>query len=125
MPLIEAGQSWSDAQIAYDLDRRQTATCPHLQPIERALRDQGLYLRRWAGPDVEAQCCVDEAGLARRFELAPSVRYAEPAAYDRSLEDPPAALIHCSLCRSSIHLIHPALARRQTAWFPAAPARSP
>jgi hypothetical protein len=52
--LIEAGHSWSDAQIAYDLDRCQTATCPHLQPIERALRDHGLYLRRWAGPDVEA-----------------------------------------------------------------------
>lgn len=120
--LIEAGQSWSDAQIAYDLDRHQTATCPHLQPIERALRDHGLYLRRWAGPDVEAQCCVDETGLARRFALPSSVRYAEPTAYDRSLEDPPAALIHCSLCRSSIHLIHPAMARRQTAWFPAKPA---
>lgn len=123
--LIEAGQSWSDVQIAYDLDRRQTATCPHLQPIERALRDHGLYLRRWAGPEVEAQGCVDEKELARRFALPPSVRYAEPAAYDRSLEDPPAALIHCSLCRSSIHLIHPAMARRQTAWFPAAPDRLP
>lgn len=122
VPLIEAGQSWSDAQIAYDLDRRQTATCAHLQPIERALRDHGLYLRRWAGPDTEAQCCVDAAGLARRFDLPPSVRYAEPTTYDRSLEDPPAALLHCSLCRSSIRLIHPAMSRRQTVWFPEKPA---
>jgi hypothetical protein len=121
---IEAGQSWSDAQIAYDLDRSQTAACIHLQPIERAMRGAGLYLRRLTGLDVEAQCCVDDAELVRRFALPASVRYAEPAAYDRSLEDPPRALVACSLCRSSIHLIHPAMARRQTAWFPA-PAHGP
>jgi hypothetical protein len=89
------------------------------------MRDAGLYLRRLTGLDVEAQCCVDDAELARRFALPLSVRYAEPAAYDRSLEDPPRALIHCDLCRSTLHLIHPASARQQTAWFPTPAMSSP
>ncbi|MBL8696810.1 MAG: hypothetical protein JNK67_00470 [Alphaproteobacteria bacterium] len=108
--LIERGESWSDAQIAYDLDAATTATCAHLQPVERAIRAAGIKVRRWAGPDVGADCMIDTAALARRFVLPASVRYEEPAPYDRATEDSPVALLRCAACRSSIIAWHPSVA---------------
>lgn len=116
--LIEKGQPWSDEQIAYDLDRTKTATCEHLQAIERAVRQAHIGVRLVGGPRVEASCTIDRDALHRAFALASSVDYHEPQQYDRSVEDPPGALIWCSACNSAITAIHPSLAPSGTHVFP-------
>jgi hypothetical protein len=110
---------WSDEAIAYDLDPSALATCPHLQPIERVMRTDGINVRLQHDTKVLADCCVDYVKLAEQFTLAPSVHYREPAAYDRSLEDPPAALIACDACQSVIDVVHRLRSRADTPWFPA------
>lgn len=116
--LIDKGQPWSDEQIAYDLDLTRTATCEHLQAVERAIRQAHIGVRLVGGPRVEARCVVDREALHGAFALAPSVDYHEPQQYDRSLEDPPGALIWCSACNSAIAAIHPSQAPSGTRMFP-------
>ncbi|MBL8782478.1 MAG: hypothetical protein JNL06_16195 [Alphaproteobacteria bacterium] len=113
---IEAGEAWSDEQIAYDLDPSAVATCEHLEPIERAMRASHIAVKRWRPLVVQAQCRIDEAALKRMF---PSANYAEPQQYDRSLEDPPGALLSCSDCTSRILVVHPSVAGAGTPAFPA------
>jgi hypothetical protein len=117
---IERGEWWwSDEQIAYDLDPNRVVTCPHLQQIERGMRSAGIAIRLQRDTTIQADCCVDPAKLAERFALALAVHYREPAAYDRGLEDPPAALIACDACQSVIDVVQRQRARTDTPWFPA------
>jgi hypothetical protein len=116
---VERGEYWSDEQIDYNEDPNRLATCVHLQPIEREMRRMGIQMRPVMGSKVDARCCVDPVALEQQFVLAPSVHYAEPPAYDRSLEDPPAALITCDVDRSVIDVVHRLRARLDTPWFPA------
>jgi hypothetical protein len=48
--MIGAGDYWSDAQIACDLDPGQLATCVHLAPTERADREAGLAPKPASSP---------------------------------------------------------------------------
>jgi hypothetical protein len=116
---IQRGESWSDAQIDYNENPNRVATCVHLQPIEHEMRTTGISVRLTTGTTVQADCCVDPVALAERFTLAPSVRYAEIPMYDRSILDPPVALITCDACGSTIDVDHQLRARLGTPWFPA------
>jgi hypothetical protein len=116
---VAAGQSWSDAQIAYDRDRAMLATCRHMRPIEQAMRERGLHLRYEGEEKVDAECCIDEPGLWSRFPKG-KLFYAEMFRGGRAAEDDPEAYLFCEACRSRLGVIHPVLARNETAWFPGA-----
>ena len=72
---IEAGEAWSDAQIAYDRDPTQLASCTHLQPIEADLRRGGYRMRLGNNAYVEAGCFIDPAAIQRQYRLAPPAEY--------------------------------------------------
>jgi hypothetical protein len=116
--LIERGQAWSDEQIAYDLDRTRTATCIHLAPIEHAMRDTGLDVKFLIPAMVQSPCLIDEAELARKFAPLEPVRYVEYLSGERSIEDPPNAVLNCSVCKSTIRVVHRVEANLQTPLFP-------
>ena len=117
--LIESGEPWSNAQIEYDLDPTTLATCAHLQPIERAMRDAGLAVRFQSGGRVEARCRVDQGSLNDQFALPAFVQYEEPQPQGRSFEDPLPARIRCGHCDSVIDVIHRVDATPDIPVFPA------
>ena len=128
--LMKAGPHWSDEQIAYDQDPHLTATCPHLKPIEQAIRSAGIDARLMTASfeqrfaplaRVQADCRVNVDELKRQFPLPASVAYTEGYQPERSQYDNPWARLACSDCRSAIELVHPEWPRRTTQWFPAAP----
>ena len=72
---MEKGEAWSDEQIAYDEDRRRLATCMHLQPIERSMREAGIEVRLTGPSAIRANCRIDRAGLERRSLLSAPAEY--------------------------------------------------
>ncbi|MEO5794845.1 MAG: hypothetical protein ABIP34_07470 [Rhodoferax sp.] len=116
---IRKGEPWSDAQIAYSEDPRSTATCVHLQPIERAMRATHLVVRRTYNADVTAHCCIRQDAFAQRFGNAALALYGEHHDIDRSVYDPKSALFWCQPCSSQLWVVHPEEAAPQTPWFPA------
>lgn len=117
--LIEHGESWNDAQIAYNEDRDKLATCVHVQPIERAIRASGIQVKSLHGMDVRAKCQIDHVELRRRFALPDTVHYTEGVIDQRSYEDPPSAWIVCVVCRSIIDAVHRHEATPDIPVFPA------
>jgi hypothetical protein len=116
---IRAGEAWSDDQIAYDRDRTQTRTCAHLAPVERAMREAGLFVRLLLDRHVRAQCRIDEPALRSAMPLDASVTYSETIELGgRAYEDPPGAALLCNACRSSISVLAPWQWREETATFP-------
>lgn len=121
--LIEAGEWWSDAQIAYDLDPDRTVTCPHLAPIEHAMRVAGVRVRCAIGSRAMADCRVDLPTLARAMPVPREIVYSNDMyAGGRGAEDPPSSGLLCNACRSAITLVAPREAKPETRWFPHAPA---
>ena len=129
--LVERGEEWSDAQIAYHENPLLGATCAHLQPIELAMRAAGVVPKMLEYPwqkdskpllRVRADCCVDQAGLRRRHTLAPSVSYQEGYQPERHEHDNPWAQLACAQCDSLIELVHREWPREKTMWFPGRPA---
>jgi hypothetical protein len=116
---IEAGQSWNDAQIAYDIDAGATATCRHLKPIEAAMRQCGVEMKLQTDTRVSAECRIDEPALKARFQPARSVHYAEAYMGGRAAEDDPVAFLRCEACESIIATIHPDVLRSGGSVFPA------
>lgn len=116
---IERGEAWSDEQIAYDIDGRIFACCPHLQPTEQAMRESGVYLKKVGGPNVDAASALDKEIWAKIFALPDSVRYLEFDNYERSHEDPKRAVVRCEACNSRIEVVHPEEATATTPVFPA------
>lgn len=113
------------AQVAaerarYERDPRATATCEHLVPVERAMRDAGIALRLRAPGHVQADCRIDAAALGRWLLLPESVVLEEVAAPERSPHDPPAMRLRCQRCGSSVHVVHPAQAAAGTPVWPPA-----
>jgi hypothetical protein len=123
--LMERGGWWTDEQIVYHENPDTTATCPHLQPIEHAMRLAGIELRRLAEPwnpvplaKVRADCCINEPALKQRFPFHESVRYTTGYQPERHPEDNPWAELACATCTSTIELVHPEWPRPTTKWFP-------
>jgi hypothetical protein len=119
LALIKRGEHWSADRIAYDLESAASATCDHLRPIERAMREAGIRVRLQSIAAVHAACVIDAQALAQKFDLPLSVAYAEPQQYDRSMEDPPSAWFVCSECRSRIDVVHHMAAASDTPTWPA------
>lgn len=128
--LMKHGRDWSDDQIAYDQNLNLTATCPHLKPIEHAIRMTGirtlLQTKSWKEKYtplavVVADCSVNQAEMKRLFALPECVSYAEGYLPERSALDNPFARVNCIECRSTIELVHPEWPRPGTRWFPAEP----
>jgi hypothetical protein len=68
--------------------------------------------------NITAECLIDTVVLAQRFVLADSIVYDELQAYDRSMEDPPKAVLSCVVCSSRAWVIHPSEAGPDTPVFP-------
>jgi len=106
-PLVEKGEEWSDADIAYFENPALTTTCPHLEPIERAMRAAGIEARRYRETDTSMTCRIDHGALERDFGVTAPVRYAEFYAGDRDSCDRPIAFLICDEHKSMIHTLHP------------------
>jgi len=127
--LVEKGQPWSDEQIAYHEDPNKTATCRRLRHIESAMRMAGIVPRLIVKPllapapsmNIKADCCINELELKRRFPVPESVRYQEGYSPERYYQDNPWATLSCSLCGSSMELVHSEWPRKDTRWFPSKP----
>lgn len=104
--LVEAGQAWSDEQIAYDLDPAARATCAHLQTLEGVLRDAGVFVKRQPPPNVTARCVIDPEALKARLNLEACVAFTEGSMGGRAYEDGLFAMVRCSACQSRIDVTH-------------------
>jgi hypothetical protein len=127
--LVEKGEWWSDEQIAYHENRELTATCPHLQSVEHAMRMEGIELRRlgesWEPvplAKVRGNCRINETTLYQRFPLPESVVYRTGYQPERAEHDNPWADLMCITCDSKIELVHPEWPQPATKWFPSNPA---
>ena len=119
LPRIQRGESWSDAQIEYDLDPTQLGTCLHLRPIERAIRSSGVPTKLVRQGGIDADCVIEPEALKAQFNLGVWLNYEEFTGFDRSLLDPPQARIICHDCQAWISTVHPNQATQVTLHFPA------
>lgn len=118
---------YSAAEMAYLMDRNATATCAHLQPIERAMRLAGItvYMQEDSDSIIKALCLINEDELRRLFQLPPSITYRERC----EPEDfgIPRADITCGYClkadraRCKIAVYHPQEYQIKKQWFPSPP----
>jgi hypothetical protein len=76
---------------------------------------RAAWQRRAAG----APCCIDMEALSRRFTVPASVQYQEWYSRDRTGDDPPHALLYCTVCQSKLWLVHVREATPDTPTFPA------
>lgn len=120
----------SGEQIAYDQNVNMTATCPHLKPIEHAIRMAGIATHLMTASfeehfaplaRVQADGRINLDALKLQFPFPDSVQYTEGYRPERSQYDNPWATLACSDCRSAIELVHPEWPRQTTQWFPSAP----
>lgn len=116
--LIRQGQPWSDAQIAYNEDPAHTATCVHLQPMERKMRAAGIVVRLLHGPAVQADCQIHLRQLTQEYGTEAAALYVERHDIDRSYHDPKTAMFWCPACQSNLGVVHPEEAGAATRWFP-------
>ena len=119
--LIARGQSWSDEQIAYDLDPTMLATCVHLQAIERVMRQRGLPLRRRWTNHLEATCRIARPALESQYPPVPPAVYAEYYYTERFGDQEPVAMLYCPACQSRIVTLHPDGGLAGAPWFPEPP----
>lgn len=105
---VAKGESWSDAQIDYDLDIDAVASCIHLQPAEAAMRRAGIQVRLVRPLQLDAKCRIDEAGLKQHGLLEPPAAYLKYYETERSYEDNPTSRLVCRACPSAfIWVVHP------------------
>ncbi len=114
-PLVELGEEWTDENIAYYENLTQTATCVHLQPIERAMRSAGIETKLYRQNDITARCRIDAAALKQAFPLPLAVRYIEGAEGERAANDFLYALLICDEHKQMIYVMHPDEAGAQNA----------
>lgn len=106
-PLVERGETWTDAHITYYENSALTATCIHLRPIEQAMRAAGIDVRLFKEEQVTAHCHIDLPRLRQTFPLSASIRYAEFFAGDPESHERPTAFLICDDHKSMIHTVHP------------------
>lgn len=123
------GEYWTDAQIAYDLDKTKTECCRHLAPIEQAMRASGLRVRPIAERHVDARCTINEGWLRTLLAVPVDVTYSpdifaamrDANGYTRAADDVPNAELRCVACNSAIHMPGPHEAKPGTPIFPQPP----
>jgi hypothetical protein len=118
--MIAAGDYfWTAERVEYDLDPHATTCCPHVAPIEAAMREEGLQVQLHTIGFATAKCTIDAQALATRFSLPDGVGYREIQTYDRSEESIPIAIVGCTACRSHVAVEHARTAPENTPVFPA------
>ena len=110
---------YNESLAAYESDPDATACCEHLAPFELAMRRAGLRVQSGQRGAAGAPCCIDMEALSRRFTVPASVEYQEWYSRDRTGEDPPHALLYCTVCQSKLWLVHVREATPDTPTFPA------
>lgn len=100
-------------QSAYAADPLRLATCHHLQPVEKAMREAGIETRLLYGTVIQARCTVDET----RLSLEPPVVFYGDVPGDRPGE-PPSAHFSCPEHSSAISVDHAQTARPDLPVFP-------
>lgn len=118
VPLIEAGESWSDDQIGYDVDRASRTTCQHLRPVEDALRASTIPVKLQIPHWIEAKAVCDHPALEHRFGRSRDVVYDEGYVSDRGSDYEAYATLRCMACQSRITFVHPDEARHGEPRFP-------
>lgn len=116
---MEAGEPWTESRIEYDLDPERRESCAHLAGIEGDMRAAGVRIWFDGAGRLEADCVIDQAALAARYELSVGVGYREMHIPDRSLLDPPMALVACDEHGSAIQVVLEGREREGTKRFPA------
>jgi hypothetical protein len=117
--MIAAGDYfWTPERVEYDLDPRATTCCPHVAPIESAMRAEGLEVQLHTSGFATAACTIDAETLAKRFSLPDGVGYMEIPTYDRSDEPIPMAIVGCRACGSHVGVEHASRASADTPVFP-------
>jgi WD40 repeat protein len=120
-PATSVSQLSEAAKAAYANNPELTMTCPHLQPLERAMRAAGIAVVPTYRSVVRAACRIHRRALQRTFPLGETVIYREFFEAERHIEDIPIARVQCTPCLSWIEVLHPYESNRQTQWFPTAP----
>lgn len=93
---------------AYVADCSQLATCEHLQPVERAMREASITLVPLTGRNVGThQRAVDVEAYCRLVTLANCVHIVSIEDDDRGVLGPPTTLISCGVCESSVFVYYP------------------
>ncbi len=110
-----------ELQREYNNDRSVTITCPHLEPVESAMRRDAITVTPIARNSVKASCRIYLPNLEKEFAPLDPVRYLEYFIAERSPEDTPVAELRCAQCGSRIDTYHPFLTSFNTTWFPAPP----
>ena len=100
-------------QSAYAADPLRLATCHHLQPVEKAMREAGIETRLLYGTVMQARCTVDET----RLSLEPPVVFYGDVPGDRPGE-PPSAHFSCPEHSSAISVDHVQTTRPDLPVFP-------
>ncbi|HLJ49224.1 MAG TPA: hypothetical protein VKU01_24595 [Bryobacteraceae bacterium] len=117
IPLAEKGRIFSEEQIAYYRNPAIYVTCPHLRPIEVAMRAGGIQTFL-VNPEnsniIEADCLIEEKVLASKVGMGPEIIYVEVA----DQRDGPSANLFCRTCRGYIWTKHPWEAQASTPRFP-------
>jgi hypothetical protein len=101
---FEEREAYLEVSRAYRADSSATRTCPHLAPVERAIRADRIAVDIAGvstGSDIIAWCVVDGSLFSLRFPSC-DVRYAEYLVPDRDGFDIWRAGISCSRCSSRI-----------------------
>lgn len=98
--LVADGIAWTDRQIDYEEDPSTLVTCPHLQPVERALREHGVACSAQAkGPHIDTDAYFHMPRLRERFPLPDSVRYEREDSHPHAS---PEERLRCTACQSVI-----------------------
>lgn len=103
---LRRDEYWSDAAIEYDRDPSLLVTDAAIRPIEQAMREAGISLRRGLGATVTARCRIDRARLYAQFPHEGRYHYTDDFHFDRPY-DPGEAVILSAVGTSYIHVIHP------------------
>jgi len=120
-PALPVSQLAETVRAAYASNPELTMTCPHLQPLERAMRAAGIAVVPTSKSVVRAACRIHRRALQSMFPLGQTVTYREFFEAERHIEDIPIARVQCTPCLSWIEVLHPYESNRQTQWFPLAP----
>lgn len=101
---LRRGEYWSDDAIEYARDLSLLVTDAAIRPIERAMRDAGIPLRRGLGATLTAHCRIDPQRLYAQFPPDGRYHYTDQFHFDRPY-DPGETVIISAAGTSYIHIV--------------------